>query len=263
MNPPNEPTNPQVPPGGTPPPLRPSGGPTSSFEQPNVPPPEPLPPDAPAGVIFEAMLKRPAQLVETLRQAQSFRLPLLLGGFALLALAAYGLVVGSFSGGVQWIAAPLKISLGGLISMAICVPSLFIFTCLTGAEVTLRGVVGALCAALALTALMLIGLAPVVWVFSQSTDALVFMGMLHLIFWLIALSIGLKLMRTLMDLLRVQDHLHLKVWMTIFVLVTLQMTTALRPILGKSDHWLPTEKKFFVAHWLENMFADGPASSRN
>jgi hypothetical protein len=32
------------------------------------------------------------------------------------------------------------------------------------------------------------------------------------------------------------------------------MTTALRPILGTSDHWLPQEKKFFAAHWIENLF---------
>jgi hypothetical protein len=27
------------------------------------------------------------------------------------------------------------------------------------------------------------------------------------------------------------------------------MTTALRPILGKSDTFFPTEKKFFLGHW--------------
>jgi hypothetical protein len=27
------------------------------------------------------------------------------------------------------------------------------------------------------------------------------------------------------------------------------MTTALRPILGKSDTFFPTEKKFFIGHW--------------
>jgi hypothetical protein len=31
--------------------------------------------------------------------------------------------------------------------------------------------------------------------------------------------------------------------------VALQMTTALRPILGTSKTFLPTEKKFFIAHW--------------
>jgi hypothetical protein len=45
------------------------------------------------------------------------------------------------------------------------------------------------------------------------------------------------------------------VWSIIFVLVALQMTTALRPILGTSETLLPTEKKFFLRHWVD--CADG------
>ena len=65
------------------------------------------------------------------------------------------------------------------------------------------------------------------------------------------------------SLLRLQERAHLKVWMGIFLLVCLQMTTALRPIIGTSDHWLPKEKKFFLAHWVENLSSDArPASER-
>ncbi len=32
-----------------------------------------------------------------------------------------------------------------------------------------------------------------------------------------------------------------------------QMTTALRPILGTSETLLPKEKKFFAAHWSDVM----------
>jgi hypothetical protein len=43
----------------------------------------------------------------------------------------------------------------------------------------------------------------------------------------------------------------IKVWMVIFLLVMLQMTTALRPWIGKADTFLPAEKKFFISHWLD------------
>jgi len=46
---------------------------------------------------------------------------------------------------------------------------------------------------------------------------------------------------------------HLKLWGFIFVLVCLQMMTTLRPILGKSDRFLPNEKKFFLAYWTETL----------
>ena len=32
-----------------------------------------------------------------------------------------------------------------------------------------------------------------------------------------------------------------------------QMTTALRPIVGTSDDFLPKEKKFFLKHWFEQL----------
>lgn len=216
-------------------------------------PPPALPTDANPGLILETLLKRPTQLLDALQQKGGGVLAAWLAVAALLFLAAYGLLVGTFSGGEQLLAAPLKISLGALFTMLICLPSLFIFACLTGAEVTLRGIVGVLCAALALAALLLIGFAPVAWVFSQSTESVAFIGTLHLLFWFIAVGFGLRLLRVFMDLLRVRDRAHLRVWTGIFILVSLQMTTALRPIVGKSPHYLPLEKRFFLEHWFENV----------
>jgi len=43
--------------------------------------------------------------------------------------------------------------------------------------------------------------------------------------------------------------------MLIYLLVVLQMTTALRPLVGTADTFLPTEKKFFVKHWLDSLKA--------
>ncbi|MDR3402440.1 MAG: hypothetical protein P4L99_08070 [Chthoniobacter sp.] len=248
MNPTNEPTNPSNEPAANP----------------AIPPlPQPLPPDASPGAILQALLKRPLQLVADLHQTTATRVPWVLGIFALLALAAYGLVVGSFSGGDQWWSAPVKVSLGALASAAICLPSLFIFLSLSGADVSLRSIVGTLCAALALTALMLIGLVPVAWVFSQSSDSVAFIGTLHIVFWLIALTVGLRVLGLLLDYLRIRERLHLKTWLAIFLLVSLQMTTALRPIVGTADHWLPKEKKFFVAYWIENLFPSTPPVTRD
>jgi hypothetical protein len=45
---------------------------------------------------------------------------------------------------------------------------------------------------LALMTILLIGFAPVAWIFSQSTESIVAMGALHLIFWLISTYFGLK-----------------------------------------------------------------------
>jgi hypothetical protein len=51
----------------------------------------------------------------------------------------------------------------------------------------------------------------------------------------------------------------------IFVLVVLQMTTALRPIVGHADTFFPQDKKFFVSYWgdcLKESSEESNAKSR-
>jgi len=45
---------------------------------------------------------------------------------------------------------------------------------------------------LMLMTILLIGFAPVAWLFSQSTESLGWMGFLHLLFWLIATAFGVR-----------------------------------------------------------------------
>ncbi|WP_414211339.1 hypothetical protein, partial [Klebsiella variicola] len=89
----------------------------------------------------------------------------------------------------------------------------------------MRTVFGILFAVVCLSALLLIGFAPVAWIFSQSTDSIAFMGTLHLAFWLIGTLFGLRLLSLLARLSGGIPNSHLRVWSTIFVLVCLQMTT--------------------------------------
>jgi len=55
------------------------------------------------------------------------------------------------------------------------------------------------------------------------------------------------------DLLGTPVRSGIKIWMVLFVMVVLQMTTALRPVVGKADTLLPQEKKFFVTYWMDNL----------
>jgi len=48
----------------------------------------------------------------------------------------------------------------------------------------------------------------------------------------------------------------LRIWIVIFLMVTLQMSTTLRPIIGRSDQLLTTEKRFFLEHWTLQMFGE-------
>src|SRR4030095_13851568 len=100
---------------------------------------------------------------------------------------------------------------------------------------------------------LLIGFAPVAWVFSQSTESIVAMGVLHLVFWFVATWFGLRFFYIGFAHRSAKSSGALKIWIIIFVLVQLQMMTALRPMIGKADTFLPTKKKVFLTHWGENV----------
>jgi hypothetical protein len=214
---------------------------------------EPLPHKPTPASVIEALLKRPGRIVHELRDNRSRTTAALLLVLALSGMALYGVVVATLSGGAQLWIAPLKMVLGTLLAMLICLPSLYIFSCLDGVDARIGTIAGLMVSAVCLAALLLIGFAPVGWIFSQSTDSVALMGALHLLFWMIAIGFGLRLLGTATAFLGRGKRTHLRVWNLIFILVCLQMTTALRPIIGKSDRFLSDEKKFFIAHWLDTI----------
>lgn len=201
--------------------------------------------------VVEAILRQPRRVMYHLRQQSQGRLVAELLVIALVCSLIYGVVVGTFSLGDQLWAAPVKIAGGLFVSALICLPSLYIFSCLSGSQARLVEVFGLLAGLLALMTILLIGFAPVAWVFSQSTESIVAMGALHLVFWLIATYFGLRFLHHGFAHLNAKSDSGLKVWIVIFLLVMLQMTTALRPIVGKSDTFWPEKKMFFLSHWAE------------
>jgi hypothetical protein len=200
-------------------------------------------------IAIEAILRQPRRVIFQLRQPGAGNLIATMLLVALVCSLIYGVVAGTFSGGTQLWAAPAKIAAGLMVSALICLPSLYIFTCLSGSRARLVEVFGLLAGLLMLMTILLIGFAPVVWIFSQSTESLVWMGTLHLIFWFVATLFGVRFMKAGFSHANAKSQAGINVWIIIFLLVALQMTTALRPILGKADTFFPTEKKFFIGHW--------------
>ncbi|MCB1226711.1 MAG: hypothetical protein KDK99_12930 [Verrucomicrobiales bacterium] len=207
----------------------------------------------------EAVLKNPRRLlVLEESRAEDRRTIQRLLILCVLCLAVFGLLLGGFSGGQQLWVAPTKVALGALFSLLICLPSLFIFGSLAGMNVRVEQVVKLGLSGLTLTSLLLVGFAPVVWVFSQSSDSLVFMGGLAVVFWMVSVLFGMRLVRQEAELLKLRELSYLNLWIFIFILVTLQVSTAVRPIIGTADTFFPKEKRFFMQHWGEEMDTPAP-----
>src|SRR3954463_11571921 len=211
----------------------------------------PLPAGHSPASLIEALLKYPGQIIHELQFKWRSELAIWFMVFAVAGMGLYGLVIGSFAGGAQFWIAPAKLALGTVLSVLICLPSLYIFACLSGIDAHLRTVTGVFFASVGLGALLLVGFAPVAWIFSQSSDSVVFMGALHLTLWAIGIYFGLRLVRGMSQLLSGRTGTQLRLWGLIFVVVCLQMTTTLRPIIAPGKTFFPTEKKFFLANWAE------------
>jgi hypothetical protein len=197
----------------------------------------------------EALLRQPRRVLFQLRQPGAGRVILALFLLSLGCSLIYGLVVGSFSMGTQLWAAPVKIAGGLLFATVICLPSLYIFACLSGSQARLIEIIGLVCGLVSLMCILLVGFAPVAWLFSQSTASVGWMGALHLLFCLVATCFGLRFLSSGFAYSRARSNAGLVTWAIMFVLVMLQMTTTLRPIIGKGDTFFPGEKKSFLQHW--------------
>jgi hypothetical protein len=230
----------------TPPPLNPEGY-------------VPIPPTPSIRDLFEALLRRPAQLAGHKACGEGSTL-LRFGLIAVVSIVVFGFVLGTFAYGDQLWAAPLKLGGGLLFAGLICFPSLYIFSSLAGSTASAARMGGLLGGMLALAGLLLLGFAPALWIFAQGTSSFGFMGVLALASWLVALGFAFRFIRTALRQTGATQTSPLLIWFSIFLLVTLQLSTSLRPILGRSEKHLTSEKKFFLVHWGDTMgrSLDGP-----
>lgn len=210
----------------------------------------PLPAEAGSWDFVDAILKKPASLVYMFVHGTPASLFNTLALTILCCLAVYGGVMGSFSGGEQYWIVPGKLLVGLGLSALLCLPSLYIFSSLGGSSQGFLQTARLLGLSIALQGILLVGFAPIAWVFSQSTSSVAFMGLLHIMLWAIAVIFSLRLLVNALTFLNKRSMGILHLWSFLFVVVALQMSTTLRPLVGPAGPRIFTpEKKFFLTHW--------------
>jgi hypothetical protein len=122
-----------------------------------------------------------------------------------------------------------------------------------------KHVLGLLIGLLALTAVFLVGFAPVAWVFSQSSTLVSFIGAIHLLVWGLSILVSVSVLLASLKRWKSERPDLALLWVLVFVLTCCQMMTALRPLVGSSERLLDPEKKFCLQHYLETVEADAKA----
>ena len=207
--------------------------------------------------LLSQLLKKPLSLIYEMKFASSDQpiiCPLLIISF--VCLGVFGFVLGMFDGGQQLWATPVKLIGGITFSVLICFPSLYIFGCLGGMDARIGDIAAIMTTFIATTALLLVGFAPILWLFSTSSNSVTFFGMIGTVIWLISLFMGLRIVIRASKSLGSRKSFHIRVWVCIFTLVTLQMSTSIRPLINNSGDFLDTkEKSFFLNHWITSAVA--------
>jgi hypothetical protein len=172
---------------------------------------------------------------------------LLLG--AVVCFAAYGATAGLFQGGAQVGWSAVKTPLIVLGTALLCLPSLYVFSTLAGARLSPARFAYVLAAFLALLGLLALGLIPINWLFSVSSRSLLFVVWLHMTVWILAVSLARRFLRSVF----VEDGPRRAVglWLVLFVVVSFQVTTILRPVLwrGPSAPAFDTQRLSFMEHF--------------
>jgi hypothetical protein len=217
------------------------------------PPPPPLGNDEPAveGIVA-ALLKAPGNVANTiaLDKKELLRAALTLLGVAVVCHAVFGIAIGLFAG---WSVAAMDIVKAPLVavcSLLLCFPSLYVFACVAGSPLSIAQTFALGCSCLAMVGLLLVGLAPVAWLFAVSTESLPFVVILAFVIWLVAVSFAARYVGKLQANPLFRRQGGIKMWFLILIVVTLQMTTSMRPMLAQpKEGWWTGEKQSFLSHF--------------
>jgi hypothetical protein len=231
----------------TPPPISGYPGAGTQAAQPDAPIPE----NPSMRELFEALLRRPRELAHVFDGPAFGGLFARLLGIASISLLVFGFVLGCFSRQEQLWLAPVKVLGGMWFAALICYPSLYVFSTLAGARFSPKALLLCMAGSLALGGMLLLGLAPALWIFVESTSSFGFIGFLALLAWMVAMFFALRFIKHCADAAHRVSSGPVLVWSALFLLVTLQLSTTLRPLLGRSDKWIQVEeKRFFLEHWV-------------
>lgn len=196
--------------------------------------------------VFNELLSEPTASLQRACQDAPPARQLLVG--ALVGVLLYGAVAGCFQGGTQIVVASVKAPLILFGALALCLPSFFVLGAVAGVDWSGPKLLGTLAGLAATLGLVLVGLLPIGWLFSVSSRQLAFVTWIHILAWGLAVAFAFRYLRRALPECGPGGTLFL--WLMLFAVVSLQMTTVLRPVLWRKPGApaLASERMFFLEH---------------
>jgi hypothetical protein len=167
--------------------------------------------------------------------------------------ALYGAVMGSSNSALQALSSAIKLPILFLITLVICLPTLYFFNLLFGSRLTLPQTLALILTAITVTAVLTLSFAPISLFFWLTAPHYQFFKLLNVAILTLTGFFGLTFLVSGMNHVQQEDRRRARaliLWMWIFVygFVGTQMAWTLRPFFGAP--WLP----FQIFRQLESNF---------
>ena len=176
-----------------------------------------------------------------------------------LFFALYGAIIGSIHGWLQMLSSAFKLPALYLITLLICLPTLYFLDIIFGSKKTFGQYVTLLLASMSLISIMLFGLAPVSLFFRLSIDGYSFFKLLNIIIFIVTGVIGIRFFyqamlsiipdETVSESLKSRKRL-IQCWLLLYGFVGSQLGWTLRPFFGTPNQpfalYREIESNFYI-----------------
>lgn len=173
----------------------------------------------------------------------------------------YGLIIGSSQHSLlQALSSGIKLPILFLLTIAICMPTLYIFGSFFGSRRSALQTFVLLFAGTAIMGIALVGLAPVTFFFIVTTDDYQFFKLMNVAFFSIAGALGVGFLSRYMQLPHEHEEigstrsLLLRFWFILYAFVGTQLAWTLRPFFGAPGLRFEVVRDF-GGNFYENVFA--------
>jgi len=153
--------------------------------------------------------------------------------------AVYGAIIGAYGGGLQIISSAIKLPALYLLTLLICVPTLYFFDILFGSKLSFKQYVTMALTAVAVISVLLFSFAPVILFFLISVKGYDFFVLLNVLVMGITGGVGVRLFyKGMVDVAGpngFEQKLRLKLlqgWVVLYGIVGSQLGWTLRPFFG-------------------------------
>lgn len=159
-------------------------------------------------------------------------------------MALYGAIIGSTHGGLQIISSALKLPALYLLTLLICLPTLYFMDIVLGSKRVFSQYVALLLASMSMISVMLFGFAPVTLFFRLSIDDYWFFLLLNIIVLAFTGVVGVRFFyKSMIDIIAkerdgeipLNRHKLIKGWLVLYGFVGSQLGWTLRPFVGSPN----------------------------